>query len=183
MMSANMGEHYGARWHALAAALILSTACHGAYATPGRLFNTPAERSVLEASRGKVVKDGVGAQAQAPTRPDAPPPREPNTAPPSGPDGVQPGLAKPGTAAGIDGAAPPAPPAPAQLEMNGVVRSSSGRSTVWLNNTPQSGPQNQFSNRHNKALTVTLPSGRKILLRPGQRYDLADGRVKDVNEP
>lgn len=183
MMTANMSDRYGARWHALAAGLVLSTACHAAYANPGlgRLFNTPDERSVLEAGRGKVVKASVS--AQAPTLPDFPPPREPNTKEPSGTDGVQPGLATPGAAPGMDGAAPPAPPAPEQLEMNGVVRSSSGRSTVWLNNVPQSGPQNKFSNRHKKALTVTLPSGKKVLLRPGQRYDLADGRVKDINEP
>lgn len=167
--------------YALAACLVLLGACRFAYADPGlgRLFNTPQERSALDANRGKVAAAAAGAPAAPP---DFPPPRVPDNSPPSGPDGVQPGLTPPGAAPG-DGGAPPPPPAPEQLEMNGVVRSSSGRSTVWLNNTPQSGPQNKFSNRHNKALTVTLPSGKRILLRPGQRYDLGENRVKDINEP
>lgn len=69
--------------------------------------------------------------------------------------------------------------------MNGVLRSSSGRSTVWLNNVPQSGAQNKLSTRGKKsqALTVTLPSGKKVILQAGQRYDVNDGRVKDINEP
>ena len=71
---------------------------------------------------------------------------------------------------------------PEQLTMNGVLRSSNGRSTVWLNNVPQRGAANKFSNRDSKAVAVTLPSGRRIVLQPGQRYDLADGRVKDVGQ-
>ena len=180
MRTLNVSSRYAA-FAASFAALFLLTVAGSADANPGlgRLFNTPQERSALDANRGRVV-DAASAPA---ARPDFPPPRAPDDSPPSGTDGVQPGLTSPGAAAGIDGGAPPPPPAPEQLEMNGVVRSSSGRSTVWLNNTPQSGPQNKFSNRHNKALTVTLPSGKRILLRPGQRYDLGDGRVKDINEP
>lgn len=74
------------------------------------------------------------------------------------------------------------PPPSEQLTMNGVLRSSTGRSTVWLNNQPQRGAANKFTNRDSKAVTVTLPSGKRIVLRPGQRYDLSDGRVKDVNQ-
>nr|WP_315398949.1 hypothetical protein [uncultured Duganella sp.] len=105
-------------------------------------------------------------------------------APPGMPPVMPPAMpaATPGMPGGV-GTASAAPEPAARLEMNGLVRSSSGRSTVWLNNVPQSGAHNKFSNRNNKALSVTLPSGKKILLQPGQRYDLADGRVKDVNEP
>ena len=187
---------YVSPWYVPVAGLILLTACHFAYAEPGlgRLFNTPAERSALDANRGKVVSTTVNGPAAAQVQPGAPsdyflPPGVPGNMPPPGAQGVQPGSAQPGMMppAGTQGmdpdAPPPAPPAPEQLEMNGVVRSSSGRSTVWLNNVPQSGPQNKFSNRNKKALTVTLPSGKRVLLRPGQRYDLADGRVKDINEP
>lgn len=76
------------------------------------------------------------------------------------------------------------PPASAeQLQLNGVLRTSSGRSTVWLNNAPQPAGAAAFSQRSRReALTVTLPSGRRIILQPGQRYDLAAGRVKDVGE-
>lgn len=107
-------------------------------------------------------------------------------APPGMPPVLPPAMpaATPGMPGGVGTASASAAPEPAaRLEMNGLVRSSSGRSTVWLNNVPQSGAHNKFSNRNNKALSVTLPSGKKILLQPGQRYDLADGRVKDVNEP
>ena len=79
-------------------------------------------------------------------------------------------------------AAADTPPPSEQLIMNGVLRSSNGRSTVWLNNQPQRGAANKFSNRDSKAVTVTLPSGKRIVLQPGQRYDLADGRVKDVSQ-
>lgn len=83
-----------------------------------------------------------------------------------------------------NGAAQVAPaPEPEQLTMNGVLRTSSGRNTVWLNNVPQRGAANKFSNRNRQALTVTLPSGKRVVLQPGQRYDLADGRVKDISEP
>ncbi|MBP1204442.1 hypothetical protein JOD97_002484 [Duganella sp. 1411] len=155
------------------------TVCDAAGAQPtlGRLFNTPAERVALDANRGKVAAAANAAPVALPSQADFRPLGVPgNMPPPTVSDAMMP----PGMAAD----APPAPPpAPEQLEMNGVVRSSSGRSTVWLNNVPQSGPQNKFSNRNSKALTVTLPSGKKVLLRPGQRYDLADGRVKDINEP
>lgn len=80
------------------------------------------------------------------------------------------------------GSAADTPPPSEQLTMNGVLRSSNGRSTVWLNNQPQRGAANKFINRDSKAVTVTLPSGRRIVLQPGQRYDLADGRVKDVSQ-
>ncbi|HEX7983330.1 MAG TPA: hypothetical protein VF616_07420 [Duganella sp.] len=156
--------------------------CGVASAQPslGRLFNTPAERVALDANRGKVAAAANAAPVAAPAQADFRPLGAPGNMPPPTPDAMMP----PGAAPGMAADAPPAPPpAPEQLEMNGVVRSSSGRSTVWLNNVPQSGPQNKFSNRNNKALTVTLPSGKKVLLRPGQRYDLADGRVKDINEP
>jgi hypothetical protein len=169
--------------YATVAGLVLLAACRFAYADPGigRLFNTPAERAALDANRGKAVAAAVGGPPGA--LPDySLPPGVPGNMPPPGAQAMQPGMMQPGAAPGMGAEAPPPPP-PEQLEMNGVVRSSSGRSTVWLNNVPQSGPQNKFSNRNKKALTVTLPSGRKILLRPGQRYDLADGRVKDINEP
>ncbi|KQQ40314.1 hypothetical protein ASF61_05955 [Duganella sp. Leaf126] len=74
------------------------------------------------------------------------------------------------------------PPGAKQLTMNGVLRGSNGRSTVWLNDTPQRGAAVAVGKRDGKAVTVTLPSGKRVLLRPGQRYDLADDRVKDVGQ-
>ena len=128
----------------------------------GRLFATPAERAEMETHRG--ASAALAPQSGMPAGQAEPAP-DPNAPP----------------AADQPAAAPPPPP-PA-LVMNGVLRSSSGRSTVWLNDVPQSGAQNHFTNRGGAALTVTLPSGKRIVLRPGQRYDLGEGRVKDVNEP
>ena len=189
---------YVSPWRVAAVGALLFS-FHGlacAQPTLGRLFNTPAERLALDANRGKVAAAAnaapVAAPAQADFRPlgvpgNMPPPAAPdNMLPPGAPGNMPPPTADAmmPPAPGMAADAPPAPPpAPEQLQLNGVVRSSSGRSTVWINNVPQSGPQNKFSNRNNKALTVTLPSGKKVLLRPGQRYDLADGRVKDINEP
>jgi hypothetical protein len=107
----------------------------------------------------------------------------PNMPPDTRPDVAQnmPDPSQANGSAAPDAALAPAPPE--QLTMNGVLRTSSGRSTVWLNNVPQRGDANKFSNRNSKAVTVTLPSGKRVVLQPGQRYDLADGRVKDINQP
>ncbi|MES2161595.1 MAG: hypothetical protein V4476_10600 [Pseudomonadota bacterium] len=144
----------------LAAGLALPAA---AAPTLGRLFATPAERAEMESHRGS----SAALMPQTEVQPaQGSPMADPNALPADTP------------------AAPPAAPAPPPaLVMNGVLRSSSGRSTVWLNNVPQSGAQNHFANRGGSALTVTLPSGKRIVLKPGQRYDLGEGRIKDVNEP
>jgi hypothetical protein len=203
-------------WRGALGAGLLLTLCGGAHAEPGmgRLFSTPAERSALDANRGK-ASAAVANQAPAfgpPT--DMPQPGMPGGMPQSSMPGGMPlpgmpggmpqssipgGMPQPAMQGGMPptaaqmmmppgtgtdpGGATAAPPPPEQLQLNGVLRTSSGRSTVWLNNVPHSGAQNKFSNPNKKALAVTLPSGKKVLLRPGQRYDLADGRVKDINEP
>ena len=88
----------------------------------------------------------------------------------------------PGNGTAPAGGYPQADAAPQQaLTFNGMLRTSKGRSTVWLNNLPQSGSQ-QSLRAGAKALTVVLPSGRTIKLQPGQRYDLATGTIKDVNQ-
>jgi len=120
----------------------------------------------------------VTAAMLAATAPGAPP-SMPASAPPAMPPGPPP--SSPGTA-DAGGAAPDAV-TPSQLTMNGVLRTSNGRSTVWLNNVPQGGTANKFRNGNRQALTVTLPSGKRVVLQPGQRYDLVDGRVKDISEP
>ena len=175
----------------------------------GRLFSTPAERQVLDANRGKTQAlapnsqaQQSGGEAQTQTQGQGPGPG-PGPGERDGlsakvytgsdgsgsPQSAGPGGAPPG-AAGSPGAAaspgtPAAPAAPESLVMNGVLRTSGGRSTVWLNDVPQSDTQNKLSKRGpaSPALTVTLPSGKKILLKAGQRYDLNEGRVKDINEP
>ena len=69
--------------------------------------------------------------------------------------------------------------------MSGVLRRSDNSTTVWLNDQPQYGVQKSLTRRDGSPtpnVTVTLPSGKKVILKTGQRYDLNEGRIKDVNE-
>ena len=75
--------------------------------------------------------------------------------------------------------APPPPPPPAPpMELNGLVQRSSGRSTVWLNQTPQQEPHNQVPGAGQ--LTLRLSNGQVVVLKPGQQYDPASGTVMEV---
>ncbi|NHZ80330.1 hypothetical protein F2P44_13760 [Massilia sp. CCM 8695] len=86
-------------------------------------------------------------------------------------------------------AAPPAPvveaaPAPQPMTVNGFVRRSSGKSTVWVNNEAQEGARNRFSGpAQAPRVTLTLPSGQKVVLKPGQSVDVNAGTVTDVEKP
>jgi hypothetical protein len=196
---------------ALLAAQWLALAPAQAQVQLGRLFATPAERQQLDANRGKTQalapnSQGLQAEADAPGPGSGPGPRPGESDALSGKtyDGQRgdapgargaaaPGVAAPpggaaatgGAQAGAAPAEAAAPEAPEALVMNGVLRTSSGRSTVWLNEVPQSAAQNKLTRRGpaSPALTVTLPSGKKVVLKAGQRYDLNEGRVKDINEP
>ncbi|SDL63583.1 hypothetical protein SAMN05216517_101655 [Janthinobacterium sp. OK676] len=83
-------------------------------------------------------------------------------------------------------AAPPAPPPPPPpgppVELNGVMRRSSGRSTVWLNQAPQNEPHNSLARGKDNTLSLTLSNGQVVLLKPGQRYDPASGTVTEAQE-
>ncbi|SDG54611.1 MULTISPECIES: hypothetical protein [unclassified Duganella] len=156
---------------ACATALIALTGIPAhAQVTLGRLFTTPAERTTLETGRNASAALAPNSQGEQPAA------------------GVPAGPGMPGTADATTGSATPAalPPPPA-LVMSGVLRRSGSRdTTVWLNDQPQYRAQKNLSQRSGAAaanLTVTLPSGKKVLLKPGQRYDLQEGRIKDVNEP
>jgi hypothetical protein len=146
----------------------------------GRLFSTPAERAALEARRGSGGAMSTPNTAAALQSIAAADPKAAAllalTATPASP-------ASPATAA--DANTPAAPPPPETLVLNGVLRSSSGRSTIWLNDQPQRAGQAAYARpaRNGNGMTVTLPSGQRVLLKPGQRYDLNEGKVKDVNEP
>lgn len=69
----------------------------------------------------------------------------------------------------------PAPPPPQVL--NGVVKPAGGKATVWLNQEPL--PVERRTMGRNGQITVVLPSGRRITLKPGQRYDETTGEVRD----
>lgn len=72
---------------------------------------------------------------------------------------------------------PPAPPPP--MVVTGIVQRSDGKSTVWINNTPQDDQQVGAANGA-PAVTVMLPSGQRATLKAGQAVDVATGVVGDV---
>lgn len=122
--------------------------------TLGRLFTTPEERAAQDVVRSGAPAGVPGAAASNPVAGPAAPP-----------------------------APPPAPPAP--VELNGLLRSSAGRSTVWLNQVPQNDASNHLlpGRPGATALQLRTAAGRRVILRPGQRYDVTEGRVKEVDEP
>ena len=154
----------------------------------GRLFSTPAERAALDVRRG----DGAGGVNNVNNNVMS------GAMPINGGPAIvyNGGMPMKGGGAPVQSAPPadpnaapadvPATPPPAEtLVLNGVLRSSGGRSTIWLNDQPQRAGQAAYAKpaRNGKGMTVTLPSGQRVLLKPGQRYDLNEGKVKDVNEP
>jgi hypothetical protein len=162
---------------AMLVALAATTTLH-AEPVLGRLFSTPAERAALEARRGSggaLSTQSTAAALQSIAASD--PKAAALLALTAAPADVN---------SGNSAAAPPAAaPPPETLVLNGVLRSSSGRSTIWLNDQPQRAGQATYARpaRNGRGMTVTLPSGQRVLLKPGQRYDLNEGKVKDVNEP
>lgn len=150
-----------ARRHtALAAALLLALAAPArAQIEPdqlGRLFATPAERAQLDARRG--VQPAPQAAAVAPDQPPDGPPVDNNNA---------------------VAAAAPAPPQP--VHMNGLVRSSNGRTTVWLDGMAQSESSAQLLK--GKQVQMHLSSGRRVILKPGQSFNPVNGKVQDLTTP
>ncbi len=128
----------------------------------GRLFTTPVERAALDRWRDGGPPPPTHA---APVR-EVPTTREP--APASTPERSV--------------------PTPAQvIVVNGVVtRSGTGRSTTWVNSLPYHGSgrlQGNISLLHGRsspAVTVTLGSGKTVLVKPGQSVDPATGRVREA---
>lgn len=137
---------------ALAALAMLAGAAGNAPAQSlglGRLFTSPDERISIDMRRGASLGG----------------PMLPNGAP----------------AASV--AAPPAPPAapvapPEPVQLNGVVRRSGGKSTIWINQVPQTDGTAQL--RGDQSVTLRLSSGRQLVLKPGQSFNPADGTVQEA---
>jgi len=121
----------------------------------GRLFFWPGERAILESKRG--------AAPAAPVNPNAPG----NEPPPPG---------APEAAGAVTSAGPTAPAGPAPVKLSGVLRSSSGHTTTWLNAEPSNAGTPAAGG---KAVALRLSSGRKLVLKPGQTYDAVSGAVQE----
>ncbi len=116
----------------------------------GRLFTTPAERLQLDSRR----ESNPGAVPGA-----------------GGAIGLQQQQLLPQAQL-----APPPPPEPVQLD--GVVRRSNGRSTLWLNQLPQADGSSEVL--PDQSVALRLSSGRKLIMKPGQRFNPADGSVHEA---
>lgn len=114
----------------------------------GRLFTTPEQRIALDMRRAASQSMAGGANP-APT-------------PPSG----QP--AEPA----------PAAPAPEPVQLDGVVRRSGGKSTVWLNQVPHTDGAAQL--RPDQSVKLRLSSGRALVLKLGQSFNPADGTIQET---
>lgn len=75
-------------------------------------------------------------------------------------------------------ALPPSPPAPMQL--NGVVQRSDGRTTVWLNDVPLTARDSKVL--PDRSVSLRLPSGKHITLKPGQSYDETTGTIANAGQ-
>ncbi|WP_107979972.1 hypothetical protein [Pseudoduganella sp. UC29_71] len=75
-------------------------------------------------------------------------------------------------------ALPPSPPAPIQL--NGVIQRSNGQTTVWLNDAPLSERDGKVL--PDRSVSLRLPSGKQVTLKPGQSYDQATGSISNAGQ-
>jgi hypothetical protein len=77
-----------------------------------------------------------------------------------------------------------AAPVPQNVSVNGVVRRSDGKSTVWINNralsAPQTGGINVSTGKTGDRVKLTVPeSGRSVDLKVGQTVEIASGTIEE----
>ena len=78
----------------------------------------------------------------------------------------------------------PAAPAQQNLSVNGIVRRSDGKSTVWLNNRavtePRAGDINVVTGKNDNRVKLTDPaSGHSVDLKVGQSVEIVSGTVQE----
>ena len=77
-----------------------------------------------------------------------------------------------------------AAPVPQNVSVNGVVRRSDGKSTVWLNKraviAPQTGGINVSTSKNDHRVKLTVPhSGRSFDLKVGQTVEIVSGTIEE----
>ena len=134
---------------------LLPCVCQGAEVAPiGRLFSTPAERAELDRLR----------QHGEPAK-----------------------LANDQSTAAVP--VTPAEPVREQFTLDGFVRRSSGKGTTWINQIPQNeGAVSQNIRVRQQlskppAVSILLPSGKRLALKVGQTFDATTGEIIEVLEP
>jgi hypothetical protein len=133
------------------------------FITMGRLFATPGERAQLDALRSS------GASLPPGTFPGAA----------GAPGGIGASIPMAGTpgmgAAPVPGAEAAPPAVPEQVQLSGIIRRSSGQTTVFVNGEPR---QAQTADRGQTARVQV--DGRTVILKPGQSYDPATGAIHET---
>lgn len=72
-----------------------------------------------------------------------------------------------------------------QITLNGIVRRSSGKSTIWINQVPQRENENpqgvtiQQGKTSKPSAVLLLPSGKKVEIKPGQTFDAGKGKIRE----
>ena len=75
-----------------------------------------------------------------------------------------------------------------QVTINGLVRRSSGKTTIWINRVPQHESENpqgiSITGKATKqqAVPLLLPSGKKVEIKAGQTFDAGKGEVREGYE-
>jgi hypothetical protein len=135
-----------------ALSVLMPCVCAGADAEPiGRLFSTPAERADLDRLR-QHGEQNKPASDQAVT--------------------VIPAI--------------PVEPVREQLTLDGFVRRSSGKGTTWINQIPQNEGKVSQNIRVRQqlskppAVSILLPSGKRLDLKVGQTFDHITGKIVEV---
>jgi hypothetical protein len=83
-----------------------------------------------------------------------------------------------------------AAPAAGEITLNGIVKRSGGKSTVWINRVAQSemdlvpGPKAQPGQARLPSIPVNVPSMKKIInLKVGQTLDIGSGKIREGYQP
>ncbi len=81
--------------------------------------------------------------------------------------------------------APIEPPAADQITLDGYVRNSSGKLTAWINQTAQHDQEiaqgiTLLKPGGKQTVSMRLPSGTRLNLKPGQTFDATKGKVREV---
>ena len=88
------------------------------------------------------------------------------------------GAQAPVASAPVQAAAPP----PEPYTVNGIIRRSDGKTTVWINQVAQEDQNNVLTGTaKTPALKLQLSSGRKVILKAGQTYNVTERTIKDVD--
>lgn len=83
----------------------------------------------------------------------------------------------------------PAEPVREQFTLDGFVRRSSGKGTTWINQVPQNEGAVSKNIRVRQqlskppAVSIILPSGKRLALKVGQTFSAVTGKVVEVYEP